>query len=129
MYQISPYWHKAKFYYDNDTPQRPILEKIQKMYSENAPTALIQEEIKKLQKIGSVFMNNTVDCAISTNIIMIATDKVQTLENIVSGDKFKMDNAFETSIVTTVNTKYIKYIAKYGVPEDGIFLEELLAEF
>ena len=30
---------------------------------------------------------------------------------------------------TAIRTEYIKYIQKYGVPDDGIFIPSLLAEF
>ena len=61
-------------------------------------------------------------------IINIQIDKNIALEKQLLM-KHYVSKSFNTTIKTVINTQYIKYIEKYGIPNDGIFIPELLAEF
>lgn len=129
MYSVSPFLHKNKYYYDNDDIQYNLLKDLQKLYNSNATIEDIQLEITALEKINNMYSNNTSEYNLILNLLKSNLQRIINLQKLLPGSNFNVDKPFNTAIVTSLNTKYVLYIQKYGVPDDGIFLEELLAEF
>lgn len=129
MYTFTPFYHKNKSYYDNDDIQRQYFLKIQTMCKTNATTEQIQEQLDKLANLNGMYTNNTTEYNLTYSLLQCANDKITQLEKMMPGNKFNVDIAFSTQIVTSIKSSYLLYIEKYGIPDDGIFLEELLMEF
>ena len=132
MYGSNPYYYKHKFYYEAEDVSLKEFRKIEKMLANNEPVAAIQASINNLERLNSIFLNNTRAQQCPTMAILTASiSKISILETIIAKKNlFSVTTVpIETSIKTEINLKYVKYIQKYGVPDDGIFLPELLAEF
>ena len=107
-----------------------IVNEIIELYNINSELADIKLLIDQLDLFTQVLQNYT---DINGIIILIKLLKIQInknikLENDLANRYYKM-MSFDTSIKTIINDKYVKYIQKYGIPEDGIFIPILLNEF
>jgi hypothetical protein len=129
MYSVTPFLHKHKYYYDNDDIQYNLLLDLQKLYDSNATIEDIQQQITTLEKINNIYINNTSEYNLILNLLKSNLQRIINLQKLLPGTNFNVDKPFNTAIITSLNMKYVLYIEKYGVPDDGVFLEELLAEF
>lgn len=129
MYNNSPFWFKKKHYYEFEAPNKKRYDKIKKMLIENESIDNIKLVINDIDKFNNMFIYYTPLCGTLYDILKINIDKIETLEGMINKNSFTVAKPFDTTITTTLNMQYVYYIQKYGVPDDGIFLEELLAEF
>jgi hypothetical protein len=107
-----------------------LINKIIVLLLNNTNVSDIKPYSDKLDLYALVF-NNYVDSNETLSLIKIIKlliDKNIALEYELSQKFYKL-NTFNTYIQTIITDSYIKYIAKYGIPEDGIFCSFLLAEF
>lgn len=132
MFYVKSKKDNNKYYYQQpelvDTQQ---VNNIIDMFNTNGNTSMsdIQSLIISLDS-GLKPLNSYDLCGCSSliNLLKIQMEKIIELEALIP-KKLYLAEAFNTSIPTVVNTAYVQYIQKYGVPNDGIFLPELLAEF
>jgi hypothetical protein len=129
MYNNSPFWFKNKHYYEMEAPNKKRYERIKYMLLNNDPIENIKTVINDIDKFNSMFLYYTPLCETLYDILKINIDKIDNLSGLLNVNSFNVTKPFDTTITTTLNMQYVFYIQKYGVPDDGIFLEELLAEF
>lgn len=132
MYGVNPFFYKHKFFYDYEDNNLKEFKKIEKMLANNEPVSAIQASIDNLERLNDIFINNTKAMQCPTMGILTASiSKMSILEGIIARKNvFNVTSIpIETSIRTEINIKYFRYIQKYGVPDDGIFLPDRLAEF
>ncbi len=132
MYGNNPFYYKNKYYYEVEDVNLKEFRKIEKMLANNEPTSIIQASIDNLNRLNSIFINNSSAQQCPAMAILTASiSKILLLETIIAKkNTFKVTiTPIEAAIKTEINLKYVKYIQKYGIPDDGVFLPELLAEF
>lgn len=131
MYYTRPFLSKGKHYYEKEAGlNKNTIIDLSKQLSDDRPSSEITETIALLKRKTSIFINHFdyYGCAPLISIIEMMNEKIINLKNQIPEKKFTVD-AFNTSINTSLNMQYVLYIQKYGIPDDGIFLEELLNEF
>lgn len=131
MYYTRPFFSKGKHYYEKEAElNKNTIIDLSKQLSDDRPSSEITETLALLKRKTSIFINHFDynGCAPLISIIEIMNEKIINLKNQIPEKKFTVD-AFNTSINTSLNMQYVLYIQKYGIPDDGIFLEELLNEF
>lgn len=123
---------KTKYYYtQGELFTVDEIVAIEDLYTSNTPFNQIQTIINNLGSGNNVF-NNGFDpcgCASLIQLLQIQMNLIIDLESKIPKVRFNMIDPFDTVIPTEVKLDYVKYIQKYGVPDDGVFLPELLAEF
>lgn len=130
MYSTNKCSHAKKFYSQPTSVDTELLKEIIDSLNKNAKMSIIKPLVDKLDPFSEVLTNYT-----DTNglIALINLVKLQVDKNVDLERKLLMRHyttrSFNTTIKTVINTQYIKYIQKYGIPSDGIFIPELLAEF
>jgi hypothetical protein len=122
--------HQKKFYIQPTSVDTQLLKEIIDLLNKNTKMSIIKPLIDKLDPFSSVMINYTD----STGLMdLIKLTKLQIEQNVELERKLLMRHyitrSFNTTIKTVINFKYIKYVQKYGMPEDGIFVQELLDEF
>ena len=132
MYYVRPFFFKKKHYYEKEANiSKNDLDDLGQLLGDNATPDDIKNALDKLKKKSDVFINQIdyCDCSIYIDYMNILLDKITDLENKIPRNNFSLVEAFNTSITSVLSWRHVKYIQKYGVPDDGIFLEELLNEF
>jgi hypothetical protein len=129
MYYVKPLFFKKKHYYEKEAEICNKAIKDLCILLDGTSTD-IKNQLDKFKK-PSIFTNQINDCSCSIFIKCIdkLVDKITDLENKICNKNFSLVKAFDTSIKSVLSPRYVHYIKKYGVPDDGIFLEELLSEF
>ena len=120
---------KNKYYYEHEYIYFNKIIKIEDMLNNDEPLSDIQSIIFEINKTNNIFINNTTNtqCPIM-QLLTSSINKINKLESMIP----KKNNfhagctPVDTSIKTVINMSYVKYILKYGVPFDGVFLPELL---
>ena len=132
MFYVKSKKDSNKYYYQQpelvDTQQ---VNNIIDMFNTNGNTSMSDIQSLIISLDSSLKPLNSYDlcgCSSLINLLKIQMEKIIELEALIP-KKLYLAEAFNTSIPTVVNTAYVQYIQKYGVPNDGIFLPELLAEF
>ena len=118
------------FYPEPTSVDVNLLKDIIDMLNRNTKMSDIKSLIDNLDPFSKVMINYTDPNGIMTliDLIKIQIDKNTELEKKLTMRHYAT-RSFNTTIKTVINTQYIKYIEKYGIPNDGIFMPELLAEF
>jgi hypothetical protein len=94
-------------------------------YGEN-----VRDAINDLKKNNTIINNiDNCDRLELIELIEIKNNRLLDIEYKLNRNNTFMVEGFNTIISTSISPKYILYIQKYGVPNDGIFIEELLQEF
>jgi hypothetical protein len=78
-----------------------------------------------IQTQENIIQNNTTVVEIYKKNI----DDLQTVVKQISGSDTAITVTTHAPINITIKTEYILYMQKYGLPKDGIFLENKLLEF
>jgi hypothetical protein len=131
-YYVKTDTRKDKFYYiEDDLIDKQEIQNINDMFSANKPFNDIKVILDNIGSGIDLFANgyDPCGCAALIDLLKIQMDIILNLESRLPQVRFNMIEPFDTVIQTEVKLDYVKYIQKYGVPDDGVFLPELLAEF
>ena len=129
---MSYYTPTPTAYYTNpEVSNTKQIQNINDMLTSNAPFNEIQTLINNLGSESNLIMNgyDTCGCAGLLQLLQTEMNIIIELEKKIPSNRFNLVKPFDTNIKTVLKTDYVKYILKYGVPDDGVFLPELLAEF
>jgi hypothetical protein len=130
MYSKNSCSHGKKYFTQPTNIDTDLLKEIIDLLNKNTKMSIIKPLIDKLDPFSHVIENYTDRNGLMGLIELI---KIQIEKNTDLEKKLLMrhyvSKSFNTTIKTVINIKYIKYIEKYGIPNDGIFMPELLAEF
>jgi hypothetical protein len=150
MYYYKPFFHKYKNYY-----QEVIFEEEQPptdtIKIDNFKNALLNGTIDDIKNavanlptgtggdgtgrnpnlINAIIYGGSgnCDCSIYIQLIQDSVNKIVELDGKIPRPNFNVTQAFNTSMKTVLSWRHVKYIQKHGVPDDGVFIEELLNEF
>jgi hypothetical protein len=130
MYSTNKCYHN-KIYYSQPTEiDTELLKEISDLLNKNSKMSIIKPLVNKLDEFSDVMINYTDSNGLVAliNLLKLQLDKYSELENKLSMTRYAT-KSFNTTIKTVINARYVKYIEKYGLPCDGIFIPELLAEF
>jgi hypothetical protein len=120
------YYEEPEFFTKND------INKIKKMMADGYTPEDIQYELNKLKnkKKNFIYPENSDSCVcdVAIDLLLDQTQQIIELHALLPKTNFTLE-AFDTSIRAVLSWRHVRYIQKYGVPDDGIFLEELLNEF
>jgi hypothetical protein len=130
MYSSHKGSRTKKFYIEPTNVNVDLLKEIIDLLNKNTKMSVIKPLIDNLDPFSKVLINYTDPNGIMTliELIKIQIDKNTELEKKLTMRHYAT-RSFNTTIKTVINTQYIKYIEKYGIPNDGLFIPELLAEF
>jgi hypothetical protein len=130
MYSSHKCSRAKKFYVEPTNVNVDLLKEIIDLLNKNTKMSVIKPLIDNLDPFSKVLINYTDPNGIMTliELIKIQIDKNTELEKKLTMRHYAT-RSFNTTIKTVINTQYIKYIEKYGIPNDGLFIPELLAEF
>jgi hypothetical protein len=124
--------HCHKYYYEDDEDiDMDKLNELNIMFTMNIPSQNIENAINDLIPVPSILINEDTDdcCLLLLNLLKIQMDKIILLESKICKNSFTLKDTIKTSVKTVLNMAYVKYILKYGVPDDGVYNPILLAEF
>jgi hypothetical protein len=123
-------YYKYKPYYVYDIFNCKKLKDIKKMLTNNVAYTVIKESIEKLIKPSKLFLNLQDNCGYNClEIIRLQIDKLIQCAgtgNVLLAVDPNIISPIITNIETKIDIRYVNYIMKYGVPENGEFNEELL---
>ena len=130
MYSTNKCSHNKIYYSQPTDVDTELLKEINDLLNKNSKISIIKPLVNKLDKFSDVMINYTDSNGLLAliNLLKLQVDKNIDLENRLSTNRFAT-KSFTTTIKTVINARYVKYIEKYGIPCDGIFIPELLAEF
>jgi len=130
MYALNKCSHHKKFYLEPTSIDVNLLKEIIDLLNKNTKMSDIKPLIDNLDPFSKVMINYSDSNGIMTllELIKIQVDKNTELEKKLTMRHYAT-KSFNTTIKTVINTQYVKYIEKYGIPNDGLFIPELLAEF
>lgn len=122
----------VKYYENPEILGKNDINKVNEMFSNGSSPEEIQSELIKMKNKKNNFIYSELDpgcgCDAALDLLLAQTQKIISLEAQLPKTNFTLE-AFDTSIRAVLSWRHVKYIQKYGVPDDGIFLEELLNEF
>lgn len=149
MYYYKPFFHKYKNYYEE------VIEVIEAPEDttaiNNLKNAILTGTIDDIRNAANnlptdgggtggrpnnpnfknalVYGGGNCDCSIYIQVIQDSVQKMIQLDGQIPKPNFNVDKPFNTSMRTVLSWRHVRYIQKYGVPDDGVFVEELLNEF
>jgi hypothetical protein len=134
MFYVKSKKDNNKYYYEQ--PELVDTQKVNDIIdmfnndSNNSNLSNIQSLVDSLDSISTLTTNgyDLCGCLTLVNLLKIQMNKIIELEKLIPKKSFLL-TPFNTNVETVINTAYIQYIQKYGIPSDGIFLPDLLAEF
>jgi hypothetical protein len=123
MYSLN--FYKYKPYYVSDVLDCKKIANIKKMLKNNVSYSIIKESIDELVKESRLFINLIDNCS-CLEIIQIQIDRLIQQSSSSTSKQIAAFDPIITTIETKLDMRYVNYIIKYGVPENGEFNEELL---
>lgn len=129
MYSIEQKKNKCKHYYEYGCNDPDIASLYNMVICKNNPSGDIITKVNKMIKTNNNIRNRENTCCDELLLIIqkITNQLIEEEKKPAFGNAFAITKeTINMTIPTIVSSKHVLYIQKYGVPNDGIFLQTIL---